>query len=51
MPSPLRHSIMFFLLSFLFLGTLKYDVKLTEPSGNEYYYIKGNLNVSEGYTA
>ena len=32
------------------VGTLKYDVKLTEPSGDEYYYIKGNLNVSEGYT-
>ena len=32
------------------IGTLKYDVKLTEPSGDEYYYIKGNLNVSEGYT-
>ena len=36
--------------SFL-VGTLKYDVKLTEPSGDEHYYIKGNLNVSEGYTA
>ena len=33
------------------VGTLKYDVKLTEPSGDEYYYIRGNLNVSEGYTA
>ena len=33
------------------VGTLKYDVKLTEPSGDEYYYIKGNLNVTEGYTA
>ena len=33
------------------VGTLKYDVKLTEPSGDEYYYIKGNLNVSQGYTA
>ena len=22
------------------VGTLKYDVKLTEPSGDEYYYIK-----------
>ena len=32
------------------VGTLKYDVKLTEPSGDEYYYIRGNLNVSEGYT-
>ena len=32
------------------VGTLKYDVKLTEPSGDEYYYIKGNLNVSQGYT-
>ena len=32
------------------VGTLKYDVKLTEPSGDEYYYIKGNLNVTEGYT-
>ena len=32
------------------VGTLKYDVKLTEPSGNEHYYIKGNLNVTEGYT-
>ena len=36
--------------SFL-VGTLKYDVKLTEPSGDEHYYIIGNLNVSEGYTA
>ena len=35
--------------SFL-VGTLKYDVKLTEPGGDEYYYMKGNLNVSEGYT-
>mgnify|MGYP003111667026 CR=1 FL=1 len=33
------------------VGTLKYDVKLTEPSGDEYYYIKGSLNVSQGYTA
>ena len=33
------------------VGTLKYDVKLTEPSGDEYYYMKGNLNVSQGYTA
>ena len=33
------------------VGTLKYDVKLTEPSGDEYYYIRGNLNVTEGYTA
>jgi len=32
------------------VGTLKYDVKLTEPSGDEHYYIKGNLNVTEGYT-
>tara|TARA_R100001163_G_C5047774_1_gene184899 strand:+ start:192 stop:533 length:342 start_codon:yes stop_codon:yes gene_type:complete len=32
------------------VGTLKYDVKLTEPSGDEYYYMKGNLNVSQGYT-
>ncbi len=32
------------------VGTLKYDVKLTEPSGDEYYYIRGNLNVSQGYT-
>ncbi len=32
------------------VGTLKYDVKLTEPSGDEYYYIRGNLNVTEGYT-
>ena len=33
------------------VGTLKYDIKLTDPSGNESYYMKGNLNVSEGYTA
>ena len=32
------------------VGTLKYDVKLTEPSGKEHYYIKRNLNVTEGYT-
>ena len=32
------------------VGTLKYDVKLTEPGGDEYYYMKGNLNVAEGYT-
>jgi hypothetical protein len=31
--------------------TLKYDIKLTDPNGNESYYMKGNLNVSEGYTA
>ena len=30
MPSPLRHSIIFFLLSFLFLGTLKYDFNYWE---------------------
>ena len=33
-----------------FVGTMKYDVKLTEPGGDEYYYMKGNLNVTEGYT-
>ena len=30
MPSPLRHSIIFFLLSFLFLGTLKYEINYWE---------------------
>ena len=30
MPSPLRHSVIFFLLSFLFLGTLKYEINYWE---------------------
>ena len=30
---------------------LKYDVLLTDPSGLKEYYLEGNINVSEGYTA
>tara|TARA_A100001011_G_C13935247_1_gene684835 strand:- start:165 stop:506 length:342 start_codon:yes stop_codon:yes gene_type:complete len=30
---------------------LKYDVLLTNPSGNKEYYLEGNIFVSEGYTA
>ena len=30
---------------------LKYDVLLTNPSGLKEYYLEGNINVSEGYTA
>ena len=29
---------------------LKYDVLLTEPDGNKYYYLEGTLYISEGYT-
>ena len=29
---------------------LKYDVLLTEPSGNKNYYLQGTLYISEGYT-
>ena len=32
-------------------STLKYDVLLTNPSGLKEYYLEGNINVSEGYTA
>ena len=28
---------------------LKYDVKLTEPSGDEFTYIRGTLYILEGY--
>ena len=30
---------------------LKYDVLLTNPSGLKEYYLEGDINVSEGYTA
>lgn len=30
---------------------LKYDVLLTNPSGLKEYYLEGNINTSEGYTA
>ena len=30
---------------------LFYDVLLTEPSGNKFYYLEGKLFISEGYTA
>tara|TARA_R100001440_G_scaffold5974_1_gene12459 strand:- start:1209 stop:1550 length:342 start_codon:yes stop_codon:yes gene_type:complete len=30
---------------------LKYDVLLTEPSGDKNYYLEGTLYISEGYTA
>ena len=29
---------------------LKYDVKLTEPNGDEFTYIRGTLYILEGYT-
>jgi len=30
---------------------LKYDVRLTAPSGSNEYYLEGTIFVSEGYTA
>ena len=30
---------------------LFYDVLLTEPSGDKFYYLEGKLFISEGYTA
>ena len=30
---------------------LKYDVLLTEPDGDKFYYLEGTLYISEGYTA
>ena len=30
---------------------LFYDVLLTEPDGDKYYYLEGTLYISEGYTA
>jgi len=30
---------------------LFYDVLLTEPGGNKFYYLEGKLFISEGYTA
>ena len=32
-------------------NTLKYDVLLTNPSGEKEYYLEGTISVSEGYTA
>ena len=32
-------------------STLKYDVLLTNPSGEKEYYLEGTISVSEGYTA
>ena len=29
---------------------LKYDVLLTQPNGDKFYYLEGTLYVSEGYT-
>ena len=29
---------------------LKYDVKLTQPNGDEFTYIRGTLYILEGYT-
>ena len=34
-----------------YLNTLKYDVLLTDPSGDKMYYLEGTLFISEGYTA
>ena len=31
-------------------NNLKYDVLLTNPSGEKEYYLEGDINVSEGYT-
>ena len=33
------------------LSILFYDVLLTEPSGDKFYYLEGKLFISEGYTA
>ena len=33
------------------LENLKYDVLLTDGSGNKEYYLEGTLFISEGYTA
>ena len=30
---------------------LKYDVLLTQPNGDKFYYLEGTLYISEGYTA
>ena len=32
-------------------SVLKYDVLLTDTNGLKEYYLEGNINVSEGYTA
>jgi len=32
-------------------NTLKYDVLLTNPSGEKEYYLEGTITISEGYTA
>ena len=37
--------------SFITDSVLYYDVLLTNPSGLKEYYLEGNINVSEGYTA
>jgi|TARA_R100000455_G_C6153319_1_gene41593 NAD dependent epimerase/dehydratase family enzyme len=37
--------------SFIRDATLYYDVLLTNPNGLKEYYLEGNINVSEGYTA
>ena len=29
---------------------LKYDVLLTQPNGDKFYYLEGTLYISEGYT-
>ena len=37
--------------SFISDSVLYYDVLLTDGSGLKEYYLEGNINVSEGYTA
>ena len=37
--------------SFIRDSVLYYDVLLTDPNGLKEYYLEGNINVSEGYTA
>ena len=37
--------------SFIRDSVLYYDVLLTDASGLKEYYLEGNINVSEGYTA
>tara|TARA_B100001093_G_scaffold142651_1_gene135090 strand:- start:185 stop:529 length:345 start_codon:yes stop_codon:yes gene_type:complete len=31
--------------------SLSYDIKLTQPNGKEFVYLRGKLNMLEGYTA
>lgn len=32
------------------IDTLFYDIKLTQPDGKEFVYLRGKLNMLEGYT-